>query len=539
MKSANHRYFICKILFIFIIISLTFLVISLLTETCKSSEIPEIDGDILYVGGSGPGNYTIIQDAINDSANGDAVYVYNGTYYGNIIIYKSIYLIGEDKENTIINGDGYDTVVTIYADQVNVNGFNIKEGAVGINLDSASNNTISNNNITNNDFSGIELQSSSNNTISNNNITNYYYGICLWYTSNNNTISNNNINDNEYGIDLDFTNNNTVTKNNITNNTCGINLCDCSNNNISNNTFINDGLYIANNEHNTISNNTVNDLPLVYLEGETDQTINYNAGQIILVNCNNITIQNQEITNTIAAIQLLNTNNSLITNNNISNHYYSLGIYLYSSNNNTITENNISNNNYGIPLSCSSNNTVTENNINNNYYGICLWYTSNNNTISNNNINDNEYGIYITYLSDNNILYHNNFINDIENAEDYGDNYWNSSFGEGNYWDDYTGIDENYDNIGDSPYDIAGGNNQDLYPLMNPWGSTIVDNGPRGRSSSSPPNQNQHPKADASKGEPYTGFVGENITFDGTNSSDTDGEIVSYLWDFGDGNNGA
>ena len=45
---------------------------------------------------------------------------------------------------------------------------------------------------------------------------------------------------------------------------------------------------------------------------------------------------------------------------------------------------------------------------------------------------------------------------------------------------------------------------------------------------------NHPPTADAYLGEPYGGFVGEEITFDGSNSYDRDGEIVSYLWDFGD-----
>ena len=62
---------------------------------------------IFYVGGSGPGNYTTIQAAINDANSGDTVFVYNGTYHENVVITKNnIILKGEDKNNTIIDASG-------------------------------------------------------------------------------------------------------------------------------------------------------------------------------------------------------------------------------------------------------------------------------------------------------------------------------------------------------------------------------------------------------------------------------------------------
>ena len=63
-----------------------------------------LNGSTLYVGGSGPGNFSKIQDAIDNASDGDTVFVYSGSYYENVLINKSIRLIGENKSNTIIEG---------------------------------------------------------------------------------------------------------------------------------------------------------------------------------------------------------------------------------------------------------------------------------------------------------------------------------------------------------------------------------------------------------------------------------------------------
>lgn len=88
-----------------------------------------LTGTCFYVGGNGPGNYSSIQEAINDSSDGDTIYVYDDSapYFEHLNIFKSISLIGENKKTTIIDGQGCQTIVLIQTtDHVHINGFTIQ-----------------------------------------------------------------------------------------------------------------------------------------------------------------------------------------------------------------------------------------------------------------------------------------------------------------------------------------------------------------------------------------------------------------------------
>ena len=86
----------------------------------------------LYVGGDGPGNYTRIQDAVNNSNDGDTVFVYaaSSPYYENVVVHKSITLIGENRNTTIIDGKRIDDPLWIKASFVIVDGFTILNGSI-------------------------------------------------------------------------------------------------------------------------------------------------------------------------------------------------------------------------------------------------------------------------------------------------------------------------------------------------------------------------------------------------------------------------
>ena len=102
-------------------------------------------------------------------------------------------------------------------------------------------------------------------------------------------------------------------------------------------------------------------------------------------------------------------------------------------------------------------------------YGI-YFSNSSSNIIENNTITNNTYGIFLSNKTKENILFHNNFLNNSMNSYDEGNNTWfDISLNQGNYWDDYEGIDDNNDGIGDTLYNIPGGKNTDKYPLITPF----------------------------------------------------------------------
>lgn len=83
-------------------------------------------GSTFYVGGSGPGNYTKIQDAIDNTSDGDTVFVFPGSYTERIKINTSITLQGSDVLTTLIDGQRRNNdVVTCAGTDILITGFTI------------------------------------------------------------------------------------------------------------------------------------------------------------------------------------------------------------------------------------------------------------------------------------------------------------------------------------------------------------------------------------------------------------------------------
>jgi parallel beta-helix repeat protein len=311
----------------------------------------------------------------------------------------------------------------------------------------------------------------------------------------------------------------------------GIYLASCKGAHVSGNIMELDGIHIYGDQieywttHNIDDSNLVNGKPVYYLKNQTGIITPLGAGQVILANCTNISIYDQNLTYSNSGIQLGFSSNNSITGNNISD--TNNGIYLYSSHDNIISDNILFSNNYygfyikyskgnnitesnvsysgrgiyfsdsdenrvtsnlilsngnvGVALVGSSNNSVTYNNLSYNGVGIGIDNMANQNIITNNTILSNNYGISLDD-SDENRIYHNDILINTNQAGDgsYGSNYWDNGYpAGGNFWSDYIGYDLNCspmqdipppDGIGDTPY-IVDVDCQDNYPFMNPFGN--------------------------------------------------------------------
>jgi parallel beta-helix repeat protein len=453
--------------------------IVVLVEIAERVEAPTT----LYVGGGGGGNYSKIQWAIDNASSGDTVFVYNGTYYENVVIDKSINLLGEDMNVTIIDGGLNGDVIKVTNDYVNMSGFsainsgssatasgielnnvqfcnifntNISYNRYGIKVYFSHENNISNNYVMSNKY-GIHSQGSDGNILSNNIAFNNTDGIYLW-GGDYNIITENYISiDNklfDVGIYLRIGSWNKIENNTISYCNHGIELSLSNNNLIINNTLIETGLYINGdsldhwNTHNISTSNTANGKPIYYWKNRTDGEIPPGAGQVILANCSNITVKNQELSICTVGVEMGFSSQNQVLLNNVSNnerginlHYSSenilfgnnasktamygielkfshnntienntasygflIGINLRDSNTNDVIMNRVFNNDMtGISLSNCARNNINENNASINGGSGIFFYSSTHNNINNNNVFYNDYGIRIRFSQNNSI----------------------------------------------------------------------------------------------------------------------------------------
>jgi parallel beta-helix repeat protein len=381
-----------------------------------------------------------LQQAINNITvkAGDTIMVQAGSYQENLVINKSLTIVGAGYfgGSTTFYGGGSGTVVRITASNATFEYFTIMNGYGGIEIDS-SNNFLSNNIIENNANFGIWISIGTSGVSANDKLRS-------------NSLINNGFN------------------------------------------FVMEGSVIQDID----TSNTVNGKPIYYLVNNASVTIRDNVGYVAVVNSRNITVENMDLEHngqgvlvanstqvTLKNLKLKNndvgvffsgTSASVIQNVTAQNNAGILGygICLSGSSNNNIIGNTIYHNLNGIFLQGSSSNAIIANNITSNTQsvtsgGVTLWPGSKNNLIIRNNISLNQVGIILN-SANNNEFYQNNIVKNIlQNSSSDSLNRWDNG-AEGNYWSDYVangGKDLNSDGIGDTLLPWHG----DYCPLMEQW----------------------------------------------------------------------
>jgi len=455
-----------------------------------------------------PDDYLTIQAAINAATYGDTIFVKTGTYYEKIVVDRSVSLVGENRDTTVIDGNWTGTIIHVISDNVNISGFTVRNcilshaRAAVIHLDSVSGceirgNTLSNGFITDGADSGIWIDSSSNNHICDNELSLFSYAIgAPWGEGNNMNISNNLISNSRFGIYLKS--DDSVLRNNLILNcsSIGIYILHCGNATLKGNNMTANfhgfsvyGIPLSHFIHNIDISNTVDEDPIYYLINQKNRIIDPESltdiGFLALVNSTNIVIKDLNLTGKSQGLVLAYTTNCTVKNVNAS--LNNDGIDLFSSTNNIISDNVLLNRDWGVNLLHGSDYNILRNNtiMNNTNQGIAL-LLSDNNIIERNTVSNNEQGILLLQ-SQNNVIYHNDFVDNVEQVSiglvETVNSWDNGYFAGGNYWSDYQGVDlykgpfqneTGSDGVGDTPY-VIDEHNRDKYPLMSPYVPLFCD----------------------------------------------------------------
>ena len=365
-----------------------------------------------------PDEFGTIQEAVNNATAGDTIQVGPGIYYEHVVVTKSLTIIGENPQTTVVDGTANGTVFDIEASNVIISGFTIRNA--GNNhaairsekvLESDDYHRITGNIITTSQY-GIYLSRSKRNTILNNTfINNPFGGIALNHADNTN-ITANTIVESAYGMRIMFSLNNSIIGNSLSQTSYAIHLTSSS-------------------TGNTVRRNFIHVQSVGVYSSSDNTTVDHNTVTTTEGHC---------------GIYFYNCHNGSIYYNTLMNSSYGIRIYMPSSSSHNITNNKILNTDWAIELVNANDNNFTGN-----------W------------IQQNTWGIYMSFSSYNTV-YHNNFIeNDMQaNAGTGAGNLWDNG-SEGNFWSDYEGEDTDpHDGIGDTAYRITP-KGYDNFPLMTTW----------------------------------------------------------------------
>lgn len=283
---------------------------------------------------------------------------------------------------------------------------------LGVDFWRVNDSVVANNYFADDPWCGVYLESSNCNKITNNTFADTWVATYM-ANSHLNRLTNNTSSHSKGRIYMDRSNNNW-----IINQTCEwISLYDSFSNTIERNQVLFGGLELYASSNNTVienrfqggglifplwysgmifrqrmvSGNTVNGKPLVYWQDQSGGSVPLGAGQVVLVGCSGVTVNNQIISDCYQGIVLFWSNQSHVSENVL----HGSEILLLNTNTTTIDYNDCTYSFSGIHLNYHCwNNLVSHNTCNYNYYSIRIY--SRNTQISDNFVHGNECGIRVS-----------------------------------------------------------------------------------------------------------------------------------------------
>ena len=377
-----------------------------------------------------PDDYPTIQEAINAASDGDTVFVRNGTYYENIVVNKTVSLVGEDRSTTIIDGNVAGTGVHVTTDHVTVQGFGVQNCEIGIKVES-NDNALYSNLVSSNGY--YETQLLNDQEI----YPDYVSPLHRWYLHN--MINGSytaffNITDHTPAISVQALGQEDV-------NQLGIGLFHDKNNdkepqlqeyvgymegkdqNV--HVFLVNppvGRYIikvlgwevlGDPGHFNLNITTYTGYGIMFLSSNnntiTENLVTHNPVGLYLYDAHNSTIRLNDAVENVGGIVLSDSRDCVISNNNASSNEFGSGLYqfgigmaFWSVHGFNISENNMSSSTFGMWLTNSSDNEVIGNDLVSNLAWSLLIYYSHDNTVQYNNISLTGDGVRMMFSRQNN-----------------------------------------------------------------------------------------------------------------------------------------
>lgn len=410
-------------------LALLFLALIIPPTECKSITVCENGCDFMS-----------INEAVKAVETGDMVEVQSGIYQENVLLNKSISIIGKDTGGgrPVVDAAKKGSAITILADGVTLEGFNLTN-AYGSRADFyagiriwANDSLIRDNQAFNNE-NGIYLTQSLNSSLQNNTIIANKFGLRVEQSRNVSAIKNM-MSEDRYGLLMISSGENYLRSNIVEDNEFGILLNDSENNTLMDNLMIGNSYnFGADGYINLGSGNLVDGRAILYLRGDRDRIIDFSeeAGTVYCFDCHNLTIRGLNLSNNFYGIYLHNCTDMTIEENNLKNmaicvsltrgygnsidrnqiiksraeglqiidadenrvegnriEGYSQGLLLLRSGNNQILKNSLQNGSIGAYLRLSWDNQLSENSFSANGAGIKTASTTGNNFSMNIMINN-------------------------------------------------------------------------------------------------------------------------------------------------------